>query len=231
MAIDSVFVEQANRANATGFGSGPVSVKGERLRVDLTHKMLHEGLKAYFNCSSERRIAFTVSGDGTVTSEEDRLMWIQAPWGMRWEGGSMFSGSACRVSWPDATRLFGRGPAVGLSDSDTIALAASQIGSTSASAGYARGSCRVTFAGHSDWRLPTVADWHTVIGLEWEKSEVVFPLCRSDERYWSATLRTEPVPDWLLRSRNRIAWAGNFGRSILDCGVMEQYAVMFVRTV
>jgi hypothetical protein len=84
--------------------------------------------------------------------------------------------------------------------------------------------------------LPTVAEWITVIGLEWEKlewekCEAIFPRYKADERYWTATGRKEWVPDWLLRSRDRIAWVGNPGRWILDCGVMEQYPVMFARSV
>lgn len=238
MTIDNAFVEQANRTNATGFGDESSCIKDERLRIEMKHKMLHDGLKAYFKCDSERRVVWTINGDGTVTSEHDRLMWVQAPWGTRWLGGSKFSGEPCQLSWLDATRLFGRGTSVELSESGTIALSASQIGSTSASLGYSRGSCRITFAGYSDWRLPTVAEWHTAIGLEWEKCQIIFPRYDADERYWTATGRKEPfleaVPGFILKlfrqQRIPIAWVGNLGRSILDCGIMEEYPIMFVRT-
>ncbi len=238
MSIDNALVELANRTGSTGFGDGPPRTKGARLRVELTHEMLHDGLKAYFHSDSDRQVAWTTNGDGTVTSESDRLMWVQAPWGMRWQGGSTFEGEPCRLSWLDATRLFGRGTAVGLSDSGTIALSASQIGSTSFSAGYARGSCRVTFAGHDDWRLPTVAEWHTAIGLEWGRSQAIFPGYHSGDRYWTATARKEPgleaLPDFVLSllrtSRHPLAWVGIPGRSIFDCEVAQKYPVHFLRT-
>ena len=238
MMIDNAFVEQANRTNVTGFGGGPSCVRSEKLHLELTHELFTEGQKAYFNCGGERRVAWTINGDGTVTSETDRLMWIQAPWGTRWEGGSTFVGEPCQLTWVDAARLFGHGLLVGLSESDTIALSASQIGSTSASAGYSRGSCRIQFSGNEDWRLPTVAEWHTVIGLEWDKSQEIFPRWRSGERYWIATGRKEPglerYPDFLLhlfgKERHPNAWLGETSR-ILDQNITAQNPVMFVRTV
>jgi hypothetical protein len=222
------------KQGTVGFGDRPQTVStAERAVVSVKHQSVAGGGKA----TPERLVSWTVNGDGTVTSEQDRLTWIQGPWGTRWEGGSEFSGEPCRLSWRDATRLFGRGADVGLSESGTIALSPDQVRSTSADAGYSTGSCRVVFAGHTDWRLATVADWNTVIGLEWAKGEGVFPRYKADERYWTATGRHEPglqaIPDLVLRlfrsERTPLAWVGNFGRWILDCGVDERYPVMFVR--
>jgi hypothetical protein len=238
MGICLAAVEQALRTNATDFGVAPRAVKLKPQHLFLTHELTTPHQKEYFNCEGKRHVAWVINGDGTVTNNEDRLMWIQAPWRMQWEGGSVFSGEPCPLSWPYATQLFGRGLPVELSESGTNALSASQIGSTSASAGYSRGACRITFAGYDDWRLPTVAEWHTVIGLEWGKSQDIFPRWKSDRGYWTANGRHEPglekTPDfmlrWLKRERNPIAWRGEQNR-VFDANAPAQHLVMFVRTL
>ena len=64
------------------------------------------------------------------------------------------------------------------------------------------GSCRAVFARYGDWRLPTVAEWYTVLGLDHEERKTVLQF-GFDRRHWTATERHEGLMHDLpfLRSR------------------------------
>jgi hypothetical protein len=233
-ATQEIFmIDLAVRTGVTGFGDRPLSLRSEKMSVFLTQRPV--GPSDGGHRTTSREVSWTVNGDGTATCEQDRLMWIQAPWGMRWEGGSSFSGAPCPVSWVQAKELFGCGARVGLSKDDTIGLSAEQIRSTGFDFGYKRGTCRVNFAGYSNWRLPTLAEWYTVIGFDNEERKAVLQF-EYDERYWTATERYE----WILHDfsiyaffvrKHNCAWAMNPDRWIRDIEVDVRLPIMFVRSL
>lgn len=236
-------VEMALRTRSTGFGGGYSSGRGQKTAVTMNQRAVTASQREVAaslgrNPDDPREVSWTVNGDGTATCADTRLMWIQAPWGHQWEGGSEFSGTSHLVSWIDAKRLFGCGTRVGFTPDHTIGLSADQVRSTGIEFGYKRGICRVDFAGYSDWRLPTFADWTTLMGLDAEKRRSVLHLAY-DQDYWSAT----EVYSWgthdsfikylplILRRRiiNYSAWAACVERWIIDLRVETCLPIMFVR--
>ena len=219
----------AIRTGVTGFGDRPASLRSEKKTIVLTQTPVGPEDRGHRTVS--REVSWTANGDGTATCEQDRLMWVQAPWGMQWEGGSSFSGEPCLMPWVDAKRVFGCGVRVGLAPDFTIGLSADQIRSTEFDAGYTWGSCRVVFARYGDWRLPTLAEWQTVMGFDYKELETVLHL-GYDKYYWTATERREGMLHDLpfLRSIHNCAWAANAMRWILDRQVEERLPIMFVRT-
>lgn len=97
---------------------------------------------------------FRINGNGTVSDLSRKLMWIQAPWGMEWNG-EWFVGDPVKISWWDATELFGKGVPLGypVGSLSQVHLEASEFDK-----GYTRGKCSVAFAGFEDWRLPTAEE-------------------------------------------------------------------------
>lgn len=188
-----------------------------------------------------RTVSWTINGDGTATCQEDGLMWIQAPWGMQWNGYE-FTGSPLLFSWVEAKEQFGCGVRVGLAEDGTIGLSASQFRSTAVEFGYVGGSRSIFFAGYGDWRLATLADWYTLLGLEREggdieKRNTVLQLGQ-DQDYWTANERYEPRHDWkklnkltefFTGPKYYVAWSANVGRWLMDKGVEERLPIMLVR--
>lgn len=208
--------------------------------MDIEHQMLHDGCKDYFRCrDAKRQVSYELRGDGTALSLTDKLMWIRIPWGASWTRPNEQNRDLEQLAWPTVTKLFGRGGGVSLCENGTIALEGWRIAKSSVSSGYTPGELRVDFAGYRDWRLPTVADWHTVLGLDWDMAAAVFPLFGLGLRYWTATGREESTiehtPGWLLRltgtPRWPLAWAAGTGRSIIDCNSPSELPVMFVRSL
>jgi len=108
---------------------------------------------------------FICHHDGTFSNLKENLMWIQAPWGMEWNG-KKFKGESLKVSWDDATKLFGFGGTL----PKTAALTKENIEQYGHKK-YKRGSCVVTFSGYSDWRLPTAKE---VLSLNfWDGKSIV----------------------------------------------------------
>lgn len=136
------------------FGSSkPMSPAWSKLaEAKKTHKT---DFGAYSNLSAQfedTRIetpvgTYTCHHDGTFTDCTNGLMWIQAYWGMNFNG-KKFTGEYLELSWPDATALFGRGGVV-----PKLAGLTRDYAEQHGKVSYSHGSCRVSFAGYSDWRL------------------------------------------------------------------------------
>jgi hypothetical protein len=139
---------------------------------------------------------FVCHNNGTFTDITNRLMWIQAPWGMNWGGGSMFRGAPIKLVWSGATKLFGGGETI---PSPTATLSKEGVAAYILGHDYKRGKCTVTFAGHSDWRLPTAKELLTIGDYPQELREKLFPnileLTESTNDFWSANDQT-PDEAW-----------------------------------
>jgi hypothetical protein len=81
-------------------------------------------------------------------------MWVQAPWGMTWDGKE-FIGEPVKLDWRTATSLFGRGISVPALTSN---LYTKKMDNSDFLSGYSKGTCTVSFAGKTDWRLPTAKE-------------------------------------------------------------------------
>ncbi|MGP0594310.1 Lcl domain-containing protein [Nitrospira sp. T9] len=131
-----------------------------------------------------------IHGDGTATDEHSGLMWIQAPWGKKWTGNS-FTGDAIKLTWPEATELFGKGCRGSHDTQKNMAhLTEKNFADTDYVHGYRHGYCTVHFAGYTDWRLPTANELRNFLLLDtttYRKvmKEVFFDDIR--DHVWSAT--------------------------------------------
>ncbi|MDQ8191322.1 PH domain-containing protein [Roseibacillus persicicus] len=168
-------LQSAKKQKVSDFG--PLSqrrVPGERKRFDFP-------VGTYFD-----------NGDGTVTHEESQLTWVRAPWGMVWNG-SAFEGEPILMDWSTATRLFGEGEEIGFAGAE---LYGEQLMKSAYSKGYKAGRCAVSFAGQSDWRLPTAAELDCMAAY----------LSFRDPR-------REQLPDWVGRNWS---WAGLDNRAAMQ---------------
>lgn len=102
-----------------------------------------------------------INDDGTVSDDKNKLMWMRAPWGCNWNGTSFDNHSRpLLINWYDAADKFGRGKAVKpigeITSEETIR-------SSSKHFGYTLGNQKINFAGYADWRLPTIAEFSTIL--------------------------------------------------------------------
>lgn len=223
-------IEQANQTGKTGFGSLPRPHEPRKRSVTLRQSGAGPRDAGH---PGPRESVWTLNGDGTATSEESGQMWIQAPWGMEWEGGGKFLGAPCLLTWVEAKDLFGCGVRADLAPNGTIGLSREEIRATRPELGYKKGSCRVSFAGFDDWHLPTLEEWYSVLGLSRERRGDVLQI-GYDQYYWSSTERHEPVHESRFKffnSGHGCAWSTNADRWILDSMVETRLPVMFVRAV
>ncbi len=174
--------------------------------------------------------------DGTYSDLTNNLMWIQAPWGTKWNGNK-FTGEPIKLDWNSAIELFGYGgmqtKATNLKKEDIDAHA-------HGSQKYKRGSCMVTFAGHSDWRLPTSKE---ILTLSLYDKEEHFQ--DSGYHYFSDSktkeLRKQLFPDfhdfpdfpnlWCANDNGRYGWQSGGGDSLGDEQKNTKRTVVFVRSL
>jgi len=139
--------------------------------------------------------AFEIHGDGTVTDLRTQLQWMQCHLGQTWSNGDC-EGLGPLYDWQGALQV-----AVdvnsGISDVD--------------------GDGQPGFAGHTDWRVPNMAELWTMAELSCYPRAVnnlLFP--RASAQYWSST------PSPLSRSLGRAAWRINLSGSGSDDYVSAQ---------
>jgi hypothetical protein len=171
---------------------------------------------------------WVINGNGTITNRTHRLMWIQAPWGMKYDG-SIFSGTPEHINWTIATKLFGKGN-FAYADREQSSYKATDWSLCSFSSGYTRGICSVEFAGYTDWRLPTapeccMANFENKHDLPLR--ELLWP-CYRDSAFWTANGWKEYPSIFLQHS---MVWKAWFGRPINDANASEAYPVYLVRQV
>ncbi|MCP4976226.1 MAG: hypothetical protein GY931_08710 [Maribacter sp.] len=145
---------------------------------------------------------WSINGDGTVTDHDNGLMWIQAPWGMNWNGKT-FTGEPIVISWVDAKNLFGKGEFSGKSQYGRLNNC--ELNGVRYEKGFVRGKCRIDFSGTDDWRLATAHDWKAIQfmserfdypNMEYERRKKhvkkLFPYTNIYQQFWTATGKWHP---------------------------------------
>lgn len=216
--------------------------KKKRSALQLAKRFKKADFGDYFNIAQEKKMDakendffgnWHIKSDGTLTDTKNRLCWIRAPWGTIWDG-EKFVGKPITVNWHDASNLFGKGIYVKHYDKSPV-LNKSDITSKN----YKKGSCKVTFAGSEDWRLPTSSEFETLhyyppnesdidtVNLykaEWNKLKMeLFPGFKSDTSNYNAWSADE--------AGSNCAWISNRLYSLSDQKVDKKYFVLFVRTI
>ncbi len=182
---------------------------------------------------------YILHNNGTFSDVANQLMWIQAPWGMIW-GGSEFKGEPIGLYWKEATKLFGKSveiphPGGGLHREIIEAFGLPDT--------YKNGTCVVTFAGYSDWRLPTAKELLTIKFYDYSLGE------SSGYDYWSSEntkrLREKLLPtiesdlkrknasdfwSWSANDRgDETAWASDGRGSVGDTKKKREGYILLVR--
>lgn len=188
---------------------------------------------------------FVCYHDGTFSDLTNMLMWIQAPWGMTFNG-KKFKGEATKLRWDDAKQLFGYGGVIG----HLGALGRKAIKQFEQQYGrkeYERGICEIKFSGYSDWRLPTAAEilslclYHTKEEY-WQPDESKYDGYRHNgdsksKELWQQLFPAIPNSYITLWSANDLgsseAWCfnDNGGSTLGDHYKHLEYPVLFVRNL
>jgi hypothetical protein len=157
--------------------------------------------------------------DGTAIDLRNKIMWMRSPMGTGGPGqGTMIVGD-----FPSVTSRFGRGiDAYGQRDKNLGEIVKEAITKSSASKAYKTGSDRVMFAGHADWRLPTLDEAVTLMFDEgWGASRIRVDDCRPIDiwksllapmclqgRFWTATRCHESPRSFLgIVKYSTFAWS------------------------
>ena len=163
----------------------------------------------YYNISEEKKIyekendffgTWYIKSDGTITDTKNKLCWIRAPWGTTWDGKN-FTGKPFAINWRDASSLFGIGKYVKY-NKNSLVLNKSDFTSKN----YKNGSCKVTFAGSNDWRLPTAAEFETL--HYYPPNELDIGTVNLYKAEWNQ-LKEELFPGFKTNSSNYNAWSAD----------------------
>ena len=202
--------------------------------------------------NTEKLGRWIINGNGTATDTEHGVMWIQAPWGMEWNG-STFTGHPIEINWHDAAEMFGSGTIV-RGHEQYAHLSEPDFHNAKYENGYTPGNCTVDFAGCKDWRLPTAAEFNTLYAhqinnflpgeedkrrhsetdrdrsiVEYYRLLEVFKHC-AGSYFWSATMKwNKGGYQKLFNMKGRIcAWKYSLDQYIDDWADFR-YQVLFVR--
>lgn len=179
---------------------------------------------------------FIRHNDGTFTDMTNKIMWIQAYWGLSYNGKS-FIGEGIKLSWHDATKLFGYGGTIphpaGLRKEHIVTFGSSE---------YEPGICQVSFGGHSDWRLPTAAEILTlgfcVTNSHWGSYPGKYVGYHHPADTKAQQLREMLFPDcpganygaWSANDNGYYAWLSDGHETLGDYKKEQKFAVLFVRS-
>lgn len=174
---------------------------------------------------------FIINPNGTFIDEKNKLMWIQAPWGMDWNG-KFFQGNSIPINWIDATTYFGKG-APGYSKATGV-ISSQDLNNSKDLNHYKKGKCKIMYNSYEDWRLPTAYELDTIAFFD--KSEEYW---KFQDRSEANALRKELFPniDNILKRKiwsatqaaDACAWASSGNWTLIDEKWNLELEVLFVR--
>ncbi len=177
--------------------------------------------------------AFICYSNGTFLDVTNNLMWIQAFWGMKYDG-KCFKCQPVNLDWFEATHQFGCGGII----SKPAALRMEDIKGKDNNK-YKHGRCSVDFAGHIDWRLPTAKELLTLSFCETDdyRGSSKYEGYRhfGDEK--SEALRKKLFPDcpyiyavWSANENGAYGWCLDGHDNLGDYKKNEDKPILLVRT-
>jgi hypothetical protein len=174
---------------------------------------------------------FICYNNGTFLDVTNNLMWIQAFWGMKYDG-KRFKCQPVNLNWLEATRLFGYGGVIPI----TAGLRAEDIKENNND--YRSGRCSVHFAESIDWRLPTAKEILTLsFCTRGHEGDNNYDGYRFFEDEKSKALRKKLFPDcaylytaWSANENGEYAWCLDGHDNLGDYKKNEDKPVLLVRT-
>jgi len=178
---------------------------------------------------------WVTKSDGTVTDRNNRLMWIRAPWGTTWDG-THFVGEPIKMSWYDATHLFGKGSYI---KGTGASLKPKQIENTANTKKYTKGTCTASFAGHSNWRLPSAFELNTLgfytsekVSEAYSRSSLEAPTLLREQLFPGLGKASENYFLWSAdEAGSACAWAADGSWPLGDFRYKAKFFVLLVRSI